>query len=87
MARAVRDVSRVYPRALFGSLLVAGAMYVLVGTAASVALPADRLESSSAPLLDVVTATGVPVPGWLFSLLALVAVAKANAAAETDAAA
>ncbi|STX05993.1 APC family permease [Kocuria rosea] len=76
MAEEVRDVSRVYPRALFGSLLVAGAMYVLVGTAASVALPADRLESSSAPLLDVVTATGVPVPGWLFSLLALVAVAN-----------
>ncbi|RUR03647.1 APC family permease [Labedella endophytica] len=72
----VKDPSRVYPRALFGSLLVAGVMYVLVGTAASVALPAEDLATSSGPLLDVVAASGVGVPAWLFSLIALIAVAN-----------
>jgi amino acid transporter len=72
----VKDPSRVYPRALFGALLVAGVMYILVGTAASVALPADDLAASSGPLLDVVAASGVGIPAWLFSLIALIAVAN-----------
>jgi APA family basic amino acid/polyamine antiporter len=76
VAEEVRDPSRVYPRALFGSLLAAGAVYVLVGLASSIALPADELGESSAPLLDVVTASGVGVPAWLFSLIALIAVAN-----------
>ncbi|PPH36470.1 amino acid permease [Rathayibacter sp. AY1E3] len=76
IAEEIRDPSRVYPRALFGSLLTAGAVYVLVGLASSIALPADELSGSSAPLLDVVTASGAGVPAWLFSLIALVAVAN-----------
>ncbi|KQQ09788.1 APC family permease [Rathayibacter sp. Leaf296] len=76
VAEEVRDPSRVYPRALFGSLLAAGAVYVLVGLASSIALPADELGESSALLLDVVTASGVGVPAWLFSLIALIAVAN-----------
>lgn len=68
--------SRVYPRALFGSLIVAGIVYVLVGLASAIALPAAELQDSSGPLLDVVAATGVPVPALLFSLIALIAVAN-----------
>lgn len=76
VAEEVRDPSRVYPKALFGSLLTAGVVYVLVGLAASIALPAGDLEGSSGPLLDVVKASGVGIPDWLFSLIALVAVAN-----------
>lgn len=76
VAEELREPSRTYPRALFGALAAAGVMYVLVGTAASVVLPAERLAASSAPLLDVVAASGIAVPGWLFSLIALVAVAN-----------
>ena len=43
----VKDPTRVYPKALFGALLTAGVLYVLVGTAASVALPADELADST----------------------------------------
>ena len=43
VAEEVRDVRRVYPRALFGALLVAGVVYLLVGLAASVVLPAGDL--------------------------------------------
>lgn len=72
----VRDPRRSYPRALFGALLVAGAVYVLVGLASSIALPPAQLAESSGPLLAVVEASGVAVPLWLFSLIALIAVAN-----------
>src|SRR5690606_19521953 len=68
--------SRDYPRALFASLVTAGVVYVLVGLASAIALPASELVESSGPLLDVVEASGVAVPSWLFSLIALVAVAN-----------
>ena len=72
----VRNPRRSYPRALFGALAVAGAVYILVGLASAIALPADELTGSTAPLLDVVKASGVAVPAWLFSLIALIAVAN-----------
>ena len=72
----IRDPSRVYPRALFGALLTAGLVYVLVGLASAIALPSAELSQSSGPLLDVVAASGVAVPDWLFSLIALIAVAN-----------
>ncbi|QUW19099.1 APC family permease [Agrococcus sp. Marseille-Q4369] len=72
----VRNPRRVYPRALFGSLIVAGVVYVLVGLASSIAMPADELADSSAPLLEVFEATGLAVPGWVFSAIALIAVAN-----------
>ena len=76
LVEEVRDVRRVYPRALFGSLLAAGAVYVLVGLAASIVLPPDELAASSGPLLEVVRAADVGVPDWLFSAVALIAVAN-----------
>jgi APA family basic amino acid/polyamine antiporter len=72
----VRNPGRVYPKALFGALLTAGVLYVLVGTAASVALPADELSESTGPLLSVIEATNTGIPSWLFSAIALVAVAN-----------
>lgn len=72
----VRDPRRSYPVALFGALVVAGIVYVLVGLASSIALPAEQLAGSSGPLLAVVEASGVAVPSWLFSLIALIAVAN-----------
>lgn len=76
MIEEVREPRRTYPRALFAALFTAGAVYLLVGLASSVALPAEELQNSSGPLLDVVEASGVSVPSWLFSLIALVAVAN-----------
>jgi len=76
IAEEVQDVRRVYPRALFGALLTAGVVYVLVGLTASYVLPADELSSSSGPLLAVVQATGIAVPDRLFSAIALIAVAN-----------
>jgi APA family basic amino acid/polyamine antiporter len=76
IAEEVREPSRVYPKALFGALATAGVVYILVGLASSTALPADELAESSGPLLSVVAASGVGIPEWIFSLIALIAVAN-----------
>ncbi|WP_369181943.1 APC family permease [Streptomyces mutabilis] len=75
VAEETRDPRRSYPRALFGALATAGVVYVLVGVAASVAVPTARLAGSSGPLLEVVEEAG-GVPTRLFSAIALVAVAN-----------
>lgn len=76
VAEEIRDPSRVYPAALFGALLTAGVVYAAVGVASAIALAPEELSASSGPLLAVVDASGVAVPSWLFSAIALVAVAN-----------
>ena len=76
LAEEVRDVRRTYPRALFGSLLIAGVVYVLVALSAVTVLPPDELAGTSGPLLAVVDAADAGVPSWLFGLVALIAVAN-----------
>ncbi|MFF2308486.1 APC family permease [Streptomyces sp. NPDC058128] len=75
VAEETRDPRRSYPRALFAALATAGAVYVLVGVAASLTVPTGVLASSSGPLLEVVREAG-GVPVRLFSAVALVAVAN-----------
>jgi APA family basic amino acid/polyamine antiporter len=76
MAEEVRNVRKVYPRALFGALLIAGAIYMGVGVAAAAVMPIDHLIHSSAPLLEVVKASHLGIPPRLFAFIALVAVAN-----------
>ncbi|WP_442978168.1 APC family permease [Rhodococcoides yunnanense] len=76
IAEEVEDVRRVYPRALLGAVTVAGVVYVLVGLAVSTVVPAETLSQSTGPLLEVVAAADAGIPTWVFSLVALVAVAN-----------
>ncbi|MCJ0890928.1 APC family permease [Rhodococcus sp. ARC_M5] len=76
IAEEVEDVRRVYPRALLGAVTIAGVVYVLVGLAVSTVVPADTLAQSTGPLLEVVAAADAGIPPWVFSLVALVAVAN-----------
>lgn len=76
LAEEVRDVRRTYPLALFGALLIAGVIYMAVGVAAATVLPINTLMGSSAPLLEVVKASGLGIPPRLFAVIALVAVAN-----------
>ncbi|WP_372463522.1 APC family permease [Streptomyces spinosus] len=75
VAEETRDPRRSYPRALFGALVTAGAVYVLVGVVASAAVPTATLARSSGPLLEVVKEAG-GVPPKVFGAIALVAVAN-----------
>ena len=56
--------------------MTAGIVYTAVGVAASVVLPMDKLTATSAPLLEVVRASGLSIPPQLFAFIALVAVAN-----------
>ena len=73
MAEEARDPARDYPRALFGGLLVAGGIYLVVTTVASIVVPTDRLAASDGPLLEVVKADPLNLPTKLFSAIALCA--------------
>ena len=75
IAEEVRDVRRVYPRALFGSLVVAGVVYVLIALVAPTVVPSADLSGSTGPLLEVVRVAG-GVPLELFAVVALIAVAN-----------
>jgi basic amino acid/polyamine antiporter, APA family len=76
VAEEVRNPSKIYPKALFGALLTAGVVYLFIGLASTATLSPAALGESSAPLLDVVKATGVGIPPQMFSLIALIAVAN-----------
>ncbi|HXR01494.1 MAG TPA: APC family permease [Pseudomonas sp.] len=76
LAEEIRDINRTYPRALFGALFVAGTFYIAVSVSAAFVLPVEQLVSSSAPLLEVVRASGLGVPPAVFAFIALVAVAN-----------
>ncbi|MGV0111499.1 APC family permease [Arthrobacter sp. CP30] len=76
MAEEVKNPSRAYPRALFGAIGTAAVVYLLIAVGAVIVLPPAELAVSTAPLLDVVTASGVAVPPWLFGIIALVAIAN-----------
>ncbi|MFI9402256.1 APC family permease [Nocardia sp. NPDC052316] len=75
LAEEVEQPRKSYPTALFAALLTAGVVYVLIGIVASASVPTEQLSQSSGPLLEVVRAAGA-IPDWVFSLIALVAVAN-----------
>ena len=76
LAEEIRDVRKVYPRALFAALLTAGVVYIAVGVAASSVLPMEKLVATSAPLLEVVRASGLNISPRVFAFIALIAVAN-----------
>lgn len=76
LAEEIRDVRKTYPRALFAALLLAGVIYMAVAIAAAVVMPVEQLAGSTAPLLEVVNASGLGISPQLFSFIALIAVAN-----------
>lgn len=73
VAEETRDPSRTYPRILFGGLLLAGIIYLIVTIVAAMVVPVGRLAESSGPLLEVVQASPIGVPLRVFSAIALLA--------------
>ena len=74
MAEEVKDPTRAYPKALFGAILTAAVVYLLIAIGAAMVVPLDQLASSEGPLLEVITASGLSFPNWLFAAIALVAI-------------
>jgi basic amino acid/polyamine antiporter, APA family len=76
VAEEVRHPSRIYPRAIFGGLLAAGVVYLLVTFTASMVVPTGQLAASSGPLLEVVERSPFALPPLLFAGIALIAVSN-----------
>ncbi len=73
VAEETRDPSRVFPRALFTGLVVAGVVYMLVTVIASMAVPTGRLVESDGPLLEVVDQGPLGMSTKVFAAIALFA--------------
>jgi APA family basic amino acid/polyamine antiporter len=76
VAEETRDPRHSYPRALFGGLAVAGAVYLAVTLLTSMVVPTDQLIGSSGPLLEVVKVGPLAVDTRIFSAIALFAIAN-----------
>ncbi|CAN7216536.1 APC family permease [Knoellia sp. LjRoot47] len=74
MAEEVKQPSKAYPRALFGAILTAALIYLLIALGAGAVVPTDQLAASEGPLLEVIKASALSFPTWLFGAIALVAI-------------
>lgn len=74
MAEEVKDPTKSYPKALFGAILTAGVVYLLIALGAAIVVPTEQLANSQGPLLEVINASGLSFPPWLFAAIALVAI-------------
>ncbi|HYP47122.1 MAG TPA: APC family permease, partial [Thermoleophilaceae bacterium] len=76
VAEETKRPERVFPRALFIGLAVAGTLYMLVTLTASYVVPTGALSGSDGPLLEVVERGPLGIPTKLFAFIALMAVAN-----------
>jgi amino acid transporter len=76
VAEEVKDPGRNMPRAILTALVLTGIVYLAVVIVATSVVAPKTLGSSEAPLLLVVQQSTAAIPGGLFSLIALFAVAN-----------
>ncbi len=76
VAEEVKNPERNMPRAILTALAAAGIVYLLVVIVATSVVAPSTLADSEAPLLAVVLQSTDAVPGGLFTLIALFAVAN-----------
>ncbi|UCH30643.1 MAG: amino acid permease, partial [Myxococcales bacterium] len=76
VAEEVKDPGRNMPRAILTALIVTGIVYLLVVIIATSVVAPASLAQSEAPLLMVVQQSSDAIPGGLFTLIALFAVAN-----------
>lgn len=76
VAEETHHPSRNYPRAIFGALILAGIVYLLVTFTASMVVPTGVLADSSGPLLEVVDRSPIGIPTQFFAAIALLAVSN-----------
>lgn len=74
MAEETKNPVKVFPKAMLAGIAICGLIYLLVALASSLLVPVGTLESTDAPLLDVVKAGAPAFPPLLFSGIALFAV-------------
>lgn len=74
VAEEVQNPSRVYPRALLGGMASAGIIYLVIAFIASMVVATDQLAGSEVALLEVVRQGFPAFPGWVFAIIACIAI-------------
>ena len=74
VAEEVQNPSRVYPRALLGGMASAGIIYLIIAFIASMVVSTGQLAGSEVALLEVVRQGFPAFPGWLFAIIACIAI-------------
>src|SRR3712207_4712792 len=74
VAEEVHNPSRVYPRALLGGMVSAGVIYLVIAFIASMVVPTGTLAGSEVALLEVVRQGFPAFRGWLFAIIACIAI-------------
>jgi basic amino acid/polyamine antiporter, APA family len=76
VAEEARNPGRDMPRAIILAASIAGILYIIVVLVATRVLSPQELATSDAPLLRVVQVAAPSIPTWLFTTIALFAVAN-----------
>ncbi len=74
VAEEAKDPGRDYPRALFGGLLIAGALYIVIGIIAPAVLSyTDLIDESTTPLLSIVELGPLSIDVRIFAAIGVLA--------------
>lgn len=76
IAEEVKEPEKNFPRAIITALSVTGIIYIVISVVATLAVPPEILTTSSAPLLEVVRALHGSSLDWIFTMVAVFAVAN-----------
>ena len=76
VAEETQNPTRVFPPILFGAILIAGAIYLLVTIGASAVVPTGDLIASEGPLLEVVNQGPLNINDKVFSAIGLLALSN-----------
>ena len=76
VSEEVKDPQRNFPRGVIVALLITTVIYIAIAITAVSVLSPSELSASKQPLVDVVAKAAPAFPSWLFSLIALFAIAN-----------
>lgn len=76
ISEEVKDPTRTYPKVIFGGIVIAGIIYLLVTIGASAVVPTADLTNSSGPLLEVVKQGPLGIDPKVFSAIGLLALSN-----------
>lgn len=76
VSEEVKEPERNFPLGVLGALAITTVIYIAIAITAVSVLPWQQLAESKQPLVDVVKTAAPAFPSWLFSLIALFAIAN-----------
>lgn len=80
LAEEAKDPVRDLPRAILTAITVTSLLYLLVIIAIQIIVTPAEAAASARPLLSVLERAGLPMPAWVFALIAIIAISNTGLA-------